>query len=401
MTELAAQFDQAMRTLPDPGQAIAVAVSGGPDSTALALLVRDWAAGSGRDLTALIVDHGLRTGSDAEAGRVAARLEAAGIPARILRWSGVKPGTGIQAAARDARYGLMLDWCRTHDHTSLFLGHHGDDQAATVAMRIDHGSGIDGLAAMLRVRQREGIRLFRPLLDTPKTSLAAFLVQQGMAWEDDPSNRDPRHERNRVNAALAQHPAPARHAARLRQLGRRAARAADALARMAEETWQMHARSDTAGGVRMDIAAFRAVPEEIRLRLLVRAVTQAGGVEPGLSAAERALARMDPEGACNLSLGHAVVRQTASDIRIIREQRNLPRLDWPANARVLDWDGRFRLQASARIVEPLSVGPGRDGDALLPCLYMKHDLLGCPLTGPVTLPGAVNVQARPLHLLSS
>lgn len=366
---------------------------------ALAILLRDWAAESGRDLTALIVDHGLRPGSGDEAAGVAARLRLAGIPSRILVWTGPKPDTGIQSAARDARYRLMLEWCRVHHHGSLFIGHHGDDQAATVAMRIDHGSGIDGLAAMRRVSQRGGIHLLRPLLDVPKTILTRFLENLGLTWVDDPTNRDPRHERNRVNAALAQHPEPARHAARLQQLGQRAARAADALAHMTESIWQLHARSGHGGGVHMALGAFQAVPEEIRLRLLIRAVTQAGGLAPGLSAAERALRRIDRGNAINLTLGHALVRQTADQILVMRERRNLPRLDWPAHTRMLDWDGRFRLEASSLITQPVSVGPGREQDALLPCLYLKHEFLGCPLSGPVTLPGDVNVRAVPLHLL--
>lgn len=399
MTDLRGHFDQTMRSLPDPGQAMAVAVSGGPDSMALAILLRDWTAGSGRDLNALVVDHGLRPGSGDEATGVAARLDAAGITSRVLVWTGPKPDTGIQSAARDARYSLMLEWCRTHGHRSLFVGHHGDDQAATVAMRIDHGSGIDGLAAMRRVTQRGGIHLLRPLLDTPKAALITFLDDLGVAWVDDPTNRDPRHERNRVNATLAQHSEPDRHTARLQQLGARAARAADALVHMTDSIWQLHARSGHGGGVHMDLAACQAVPEEIRLRLLIRAVTQAGGMEPGLSAAERALSRLDTGDAVNLTLGHAVVRQTGDEILVMRERRNLPRLDWPAHTQKLDWDGRFRLEASSLITQPVSVGPGREQDELLPCLYLKHELLGCPLSGPVTLPGDVNVRAVPLHLL--
>ncbi len=401
MTDLARHFDQAMRSLPDPGRNLAVAVSGGPDSTALAMLMRDWAAATGRNLTALVVDHGLRADAEAEAVRVASRLRAADIRSHVLTCTGDKPDTAVQAPARDARYRLMLGWCRSHGHDSLFLGHHGDDQAATVAMRIDRGSGIDGLAAMRRVVRRGDVGLYRPLLDLPKSVLTDFLDGSGTAWEDDPSNRDPRHERNRVNDALAQYPDPTRHSARLRRLGHRAARAADALAHMTESIWQLHARSGPDGSVRLDSPAFQAVPEEIRLRLLIRAVTQAGGTVPGLSGAERVLDRLDAGDAGTLTLGHAVIRLTDTRMRVMREQRNLPRLAWPAGTQVLDWDGRFRLQASSRINAPLSIGPGRDADALLPCIYLKQDLLGCPLSGPVTLPGNIDVRAMPLHLLGA
>ncbi len=389
-----------MAELPDPGRSIAVAVSGGPDSLALAVLLRDWARSEGRNLVALIVDHGLRPGSDVEADLVSARLSDASIANRILRWDGAKPSAGLQARAREARYGLMLDWCRGQGVGSLFVGHHADDQAATVAMRIARGSGIDGIGAMRPVVDLGGVRICRPLLSVAKSDLVAMLREQGLTWVEDPTNDDQRHERNRIDRELAEHPGGGQHRARLNRLATRAARASDALQLWTDRIWADAAVSGVAGDVSLDLAVFRSVPEEIRLRLLLRAATQAGGILPGLEKAERAVARLDRQDVPRtLTLGHAIVRLSRKHLRVQREQRNLPLDDWlPGAAPSLFWDGRFRLDASAPLTGPVTVGPGVSDASLLPCIYRQREALGCPLTEAVRLPGDVLVRATPLFM---
>lgn len=400
MTETELRFREAMAGLPDPGRSIAAAVSGGPDSMALAILLRDWARAQGRHVTALIVDHGIRAGSDAEAGLVSVRLTAASIPNVVLRWDGPKPAAGLQARARDARYGLMLDWCRGQGVDSLFVGHHADDQAATVTMRIARGSGIDGLGAMRPVVTRGGIRICRPLLSLAKSELIAFLGSRGLAWVDDPTNDDPRHERNRIDVELAAHPDSAQQRVRLNRLADRAARASDALQAWTDRVWTESAIIGAAGDVTLDLSMFQALPEEIRLRLLLRAAAQAGGIQPGLEKAERAVARLHQGGSLlTLTLGHALVRQSRKRVRVVREHRNLPFHEWlPGAARSLLWDGRFRLEASAPLSDPISIGPGVADTSLLPCVYRRHEALGCPLRDAVRLPGDVLVRATPLFV---
>ena len=143
---------------------LAVAVSGGPDSLCLCLLAAGWAAAQDGAVSALIVDHGLRPEAAAEARQVAAWLRARRIDHHVLRWAGVKPATGIQAAAREARYRLLGDWCRAAGILHLLLGHHLDDQAETVALREARQSGAEGLAGMAAVRELAGLRLLRPFL---------------------------------------------------------------------------------------------------------------------------------------------------------------------------------------------------------------------------------------------
>lgn len=177
---------------------IAVAVSGGADSLALALLLDRWARARDGRVLALTVDHGLREESAAEARQVGRWLTARGISHRTLRWRGRKPRRGIQAAARVARYGLLQAWCRRQGVLHLALAHHRDDQIETFLMRLGHGSGLDGLAGMPPVAERDGVRLLRPLLDLPKARLVASLRAAGQGWIEDPSNENPTFERVRL-----------------------------------------------------------------------------------------------------------------------------------------------------------------------------------------------------------
>jgi tRNA(Ile)-lysidine synthase len=178
--------------------AVAVAVSGGPDSLALVLLAACWARQEGGEAWGLVVDHGLRPESAAEARTAAGWLAARGISHEILRWEGDKPASGIQERARVARYRLLAGWCRAHGVLHLFAAHHREDQAETHLIRRGAGSGNDGLAAMPAVRELAGCRLVRPLLGVPKARLAALLAAERQPFLCDPSNRNPAFARARL-----------------------------------------------------------------------------------------------------------------------------------------------------------------------------------------------------------
>ena len=195
-----AEFARRMRALApfETAPHIAVAVSGGPDSLCLAYLTQRWTADIGGRTTGLIVDHGLRDESHAEARAVERQLVALGMTAQVLRWTGDKPRRNIQAAARDARYALLLDWCRAWGVLHLGVAHHAADQAETLLMRRRAGSGEDGLAGMSPLSERDDARILRPFLDLTPDRLRATLCAAGLSWVDDPSNRDLRFTRTRL-----------------------------------------------------------------------------------------------------------------------------------------------------------------------------------------------------------
>src|SRR5262249_36547635 len=148
-------------------------------------------------------DHRLRADSAREAARVKALARQLNVPHRTLRWTGDKPSTGIQEAARRARYALLAQAARRAGATHIVTAHTRDDQAETVLFRLVRGSGLPGLAAMARATPLDDIVVVRPLLDVPKARLIATLKACRLSYVDDPSNRDPRFARPRLRAIMA------------------------------------------------------------------------------------------------------------------------------------------------------------------------------------------------------
>ena len=182
---------------------LAVAVSGGADSLALALLADGWARAESGRITALTVDHRLRPGSAEEAARVAHWLRHRAIAHVVLVRDGPGFAGDVQAEARAARYRLLEGWCECQGVLHLLTAHHREDQAETVLLRLARGSGLDGLAGIAAVVERRDCRILRPLLTVPRASLAATLEARGQAWIEDPSNRDPAYARVRLRQAEA------------------------------------------------------------------------------------------------------------------------------------------------------------------------------------------------------
>jgi tRNA(Ile)-lysidine synthase len=182
----------------EPRPRLAVAVSGGADSLALALLADHWARGVGGDARALIVDHGLRPAAAAEAALTRDRLAGRGIAAEVIGLAGLGHGPGLAARARAARYAALEAACRDAGRLHLLLGHHAADQAETLAMRMLAGSGAAGRAAMPALTETAGVRLLRPLLGVAPMRLRATLAAARLDWVEDPSNADPAAQRARL-----------------------------------------------------------------------------------------------------------------------------------------------------------------------------------------------------------
>ncbi|MDI4664897.1 tRNA lysidine(34) synthetase TilS [Xanthobacter autotrophicus] len=264
---------------------ILIAVSGGPDSTALLHLARRWRAEreTGPDLVAATVDHGLRADAAREAADVAVLAARLGVPHRILVWQGAKPAHGIQEAAREARYGLLAAAAHEAGATAIALAHTRDDQAETVLFRLARGSGLSGLAGMRGDAVRHGLVLLRPFLEVPKAQLVATLEAAGLAFACDPANLDPRFARPRLRAMAQALAGEGLDARRLATLARRAARADQALEAAtdaAEATLHRSAPEGAEGTSVLDAAAFATLPDEIGLRLLARAIGRAATEGP-------------------------------------------------------------------------------------------------------------------------
>jgi len=257
--------------------AIVLAVSGGPDSTALMWLAARWRkrVSAGPKLVAVTVDHGLRKQSAAEARDVKTFAASLGVEHVTMRWTGAKPSTGIPAAAREARYALLEKAARKAGATCILTAHTLDDQAETFLMRMSRGSGLTGLAAMAPVSVRGHASIVRPLLDQPKSRLIASLEKAGIPFADDPTNRDTAFARPRwrgLMPGLAREGINARNIARL---ARRLARADEALDIVVDraESALVYIVVDRQF---IEASSFLTLPGEVALRLLHRAIDRVG-----------------------------------------------------------------------------------------------------------------------------
>ena len=365
---------------------LACAVSGGADSLALALFAKRWAERRGGRVTALTVDHGLRPEAADEARRTGEWLTARGIAHCILMWTGEKPATGVQQAARNARYALFGRWCRDAGVLHLLLGHTRDDQAETLLLRLGAGSGPDGLAAMAAVRETPDVRLLRPLLAVPGASLRAALTLHGQAWIEDPSNRDHRFARVRARRAIA---AGGLSTEALAEAAGRFGRARLALETSASALLAETVRVHPAGFARLSLQPFVSAPDEVSLRALARVIAAIGGRihTPRLERLER-LHRRLLEGLGengSATLGGCRIAADRSGLLICRENRGLPAPLPVRPGLELVWDRRFaiRFAASGEADNPRLAGLGAGGWSEI--VRRRPELAGRPLPGPARL----------------
>jgi tRNA(Ile)-lysidine synthase len=257
---------------------LGLAVSGGPDSLALMLLAAEWASGDGRpDLVVYSVDHGLRKAAADEVAMVlgeASRLE---LTARGLHWDGSKPETGVQAAARKARYRLLAEAMRADGAEYILTAHHLGDQAETILMRLAHGSGIEGLRGMDRFTEVEGCRIFRPLLALDPEQLREVVETAGLTPAADPSNIDRHYERVRWRQMM---PELEELGIDLHRLGDFAGRMADADALIggeAERAFAALVHLGPDGDAELPHAGVAVLNRAVAVRLLGRVLRIVGG----------------------------------------------------------------------------------------------------------------------------
>ena len=406
------------------GQGVVLAVSGGSDSMGLMHLFARWRAlraQQGRALPAphiASIDHGLRPESAEEAAFVLAAARALGLPAHVRRWQGPKPSSGVSEAAREARYDLLAEVMEEVGARVLMTAHTADDQAETVLMRLARGSGVDGLAGMAPVRalaRPAGSWLVRPLLGLDKERISSDLVHRGIAWRSDPTNADPDYERPRLRAARSTLQAVGLTPANLGRSAERLRRASLALEQIAQEVMsEPGVRIDPLGLVQLELAALRARPDEIALRVLRLAIEIAGGSAAPVSLAslEAVLDDLRAGRATAWTLARAALHAQKGALQVQREpgRSPLPRLPLRAGANLI-WDGRFDITVEGNC-SAMEVGPlGADGLAVLaagglarpkvpaltlraaPAVWQGDTLIAVPLLG-VPPPAAMQLVVR-------
>ncbi len=179
-----------------------VAVSGGPDSMALAFLAKLYSIKKKINSKFFIVDHKLRKESTLEASFTKRTLRKIFINSDILTWKGTKPSTNIQALARKKRYELLVSKCNQLNINNILLGHHQDDLLENFFIRLLRGSGLKGLVSLEKENKLDNINLLRPLLDQKKEDLIFLVKNIFNFYVKDPSNEDTKYQRIRIRRLI-------------------------------------------------------------------------------------------------------------------------------------------------------------------------------------------------------
>ncbi len=184
------------RFAPVPAEHWMAGISGGADSTALLLLLKEYKE-AGAEIEAVHVNHGLRgEASDADEAFVRDLCRKEGIPCTVYRAD--LGGKRDENSAREARWRFFREHAERTGAKGVILAHNRDDLAETFLMRLLRGAGGQGLACMTEADERDGLTLLRPLLRTGRTEIREALRADGISWREDESNRDSAYLRNRV-----------------------------------------------------------------------------------------------------------------------------------------------------------------------------------------------------------
>jgi len=352
---------------------IALAVSGGADSLALAASVARWRGRRrGRpDAIVLTVDHRLRAGSGREAANVAEIAGRLGLAARVLVWSGPRPRANLEATARQARYRLLLTAAGEAGASHLALAHHRDDQAETFLLRLQRGAGVFGLAAMRPMVAAGAITIARPFLSVSRSRLVATTAAAGLEPVEDPMNTDPRFARARVRRIMPLLAADGFDAARIAATAARLAGAAAAIDAAASALIATAVETDGCAVARVEPAAFGAAAEEVRLRALARMLVAIGGEDypPRHVRLRRLLDAIAGHGGGRFkrTLAGTVIEWRAGRFLLYREWgREAPPTVTVKAGHEGTWDHRFRVAVGAGAPAGLWVGPlGEEGRRLV------------------------------------
>lgn len=366
----------------EPAPLPALAVSGGADSMALAVLAAAWAKSRGGEALALTVDHRLRPESSDEAAAVGDALRARGIRHEILTLDVDLPASGVESAARAARYRALTDRCRALGALRLLTAHHADDQAETVLLRLSRGSGPDGLAGIATWRNLGDVLLLRPLLGVAPDRLRATCRAAGLAWFDDPTNLGDGNARGRLRRAAAVLAAEGLTAQTLGRAAGRAAAQRRLLDRLTADLLGRAVALSPWGFAEIDSASFAAADPALGSRALARVLATVGGGAhpPRWEGLDRMAARV-AAGAGGTLAGCVLRPGAGGRVAVFRETAAIaPPLPLAPGERVL-WDGRFVVELAADAPAGLRAearGRLRDGGADRPPGVPAAAWAACP-----------------------
>lgn len=326
-----------------PGK-IAIAVSGGSDSMALCLLANEWAKKSGKEVIALTVDHKLRPESAQEAEQVHSWLKKYNIEHLALENEDEAiPQSNIQEYARDLRYKLMGDWCNANHAPCLLTAHNAEDQAETVLLRLERGTGLDGLTGINNDTQINDLRILRPVMDFYKEELKNYLVLNQQEWIEDPTNSNKKYKRNALRLALSELAQDKNLlTSRINKTSATLAKVSEALDYATDCFISQMAQGFEEGYVRADLQKILNLPEEFTLRILKRILLHVGGKKraPRFEELENLLKKLK-SGFTGTTIWGCYIAQTQEEKIIVLREKFRIKTELLELGKELFWDDRY------------------------------------------------------------
>ncbi len=372
---------------------IAVGVSGGADSLLLVLLLQQWVLKKNGKLTALIVNHNLRSGSMAEIKILKGWLRKYKINYKVFHWVGKKPKTRIQEIARSVRLKMLTDWCFQNGIIHLCLAHNLDDQAETFLIRLSRGSGVYGLSAMAPISVYKHVRLLRPFLFFGKERIILTLEKMKQDWIEDPSNKNTNFQRVRIRnirSILGEEGIDNNKLSQTsKNLGRAKAAILDNVSSLAAESVSIYPE----GYVILHRGKFLKAPEEIRLKLLSHILMCVSGKEfpprlKNLEKLDRVLCSSRKNFGSTLhSCQIESLKKSIPDNKIIffREMASIQDKKILLNGKSCIWDNRFQVSCDIKIKNTMIYCTKLGADGLKQVLKFFPDAGGSSIPYKVKL----------------
>ena len=256
----------------------AVAISGGPDSLALVLLSDQYAKENRLKLTAISVDHSLRSDSKNEIKWIERLMRKYKIKFISLKVKGQKPKSNVMSHARDNRYSLLTQYCKKSKITFLLTAHHLDDEIENFFMRLIRGSGIKGLSSsnLKYTHRKSGVKIIKPLLSYSKKTLIKYLAQKKQKYIFDPTNKDNRYDRSRIRLLTSKLISEGLDKSRLANVIDNLKKAESAIQSSLSEHVKTLVRIRNKSSIVITLKDFTKLPEEIQFRIAANILEYVG-----------------------------------------------------------------------------------------------------------------------------
>ncbi|MBA8758412.1 tRNA lysidine(34) synthetase TilS [Wolbachia pipientis] len=345
--ELELLFQNVVNSFAFYNNQVAVAVSGGVDSIVLLHLMTNWAKKNKLSLPiALTVNHGLRPESQKEADFVVSYAKELGAKESfILNWEKQNIKGNIQLQARKARYKLLAEWCKNNNVKCLLVAHHKDDQAETFLLRLERGSGVDGLSSMDYKSFLNGIYIFRPLLNFSRSEIEKYAKLHQLKWIEDRSNHDLKYRRTLYRNLLKASDNQEILTERICLTALHMKRTAKALMHYTRLAFNDCVNVHDLGYIEIKLSEFYQLPEEIALRLLLYSIMAIASkhYKPRYNSLIVIFNKiLQKDSNVNCTLSGCKIRKYGENILIIRESSKIQEINvnLPLNEPT-QWDNRF------------------------------------------------------------